>query len=56
MDEDVNRMGVVGSIETELLDIRKKKLGNEEYAVLVFWCQIIPKWPWRIANIDGNDG
>jgi hypothetical protein len=49
MDDDVNRMGVVGSIERELLDVRRK-MGNEKYAIPVFWCQTIPKWPWQILT------
>jgi hypothetical protein len=35
MDDDVNRMRVVGSIERELLDVRSK-IGNEKYAIPVF--------------------
>jgi len=50
MDEDVNGMGVVGSIERELLDVRSK-IGNEKYAILVFWYRIIPKWPWQILTV-----
>jgi hypothetical protein len=47
MDNDVNRMGVVGTIESELLDVRSK-LGEEKYAIPVFWCQTIPRSPWQI--------
>jgi len=42
MDEDVYRMGVVGSIERQLLNVRSE-VGNEKYAIPVFWCQTIPK-------------
>jgi hypothetical protein len=56
MDDDVNRMGVVRSIESELLDVRSR-IGNEKYAIPVFWCQTIPKWPWQIlrAVLPGDE-
>lgn len=53
MDENVDRMGVVGSIERELLDVRCK-IRNEKCSIPVFWCQTILKWPWQI--IDGSAG
>ena len=49
MDDDVDRMGVVRSIESELLDVRSG-IGNERYAIPVFWCQTIPKWPWQLLK------
>jgi hypothetical protein len=48
MDDDVNWMGVVRSIESELLDVRSRI--GEKYAIPVFWCQTIPKWPWQILR------